>query len=78
MHKLVVTEVALVARVVVTVEERKKVVVTVVTGVTAILRLQQLCYQGCVILLYLRRVFLFLGVVAVNFDFGEARRCDGG
>jgi len=53
MHKLVVAEVALVARVIVAVGERKKVVVAVVTSVTAILRLQQLHYWSCVILLYL-------------------------
>ena len=82
-----VAEVALVARVVVAVVvgivvvavgERKKVVVAVVTGVAAILHLRRLRYRGCVVLLYLRNLFLFLCAMAVNVDFGEARRRDGG
>jgi len=83
---VLVAEVALAGEVVITViigivvvavGERKKVVVAVVTGVAAILRLRLLRYWGCVVLLYLRN-FLFLCAVAVNIDFGEARRCDGG
>ena len=82
---VLVTEVALAGEViiavivgiiVVTVGERKKVVVAVVTGVT-ILHLWRLHYWGCVVLFYLRNFFLFLCMVAVNVNFGEARRRDG-
>jgi len=59
--------------IIITVGERKKVVVAVVTGVAAILCLWRLCYWGCVVLLYLRNFFLFLCAVAVNINFREAR-----
>ena len=75
---VLVAEVALAGKVIVAIGERKKVVVTVVTGVAAILRLWQLHYWGCVVLFYLQNFFLFLCVVAVNVDFGEARRCNSG
>jgi len=75
MHELVVAEVALVARVVVTVGERKKVgchwccgdLVLVVASLSGLYRTS----------LSLKSLLVLVGM-AVNFDFREARRCDGG
>ena len=70
MHELVVTEVALVARVVVAVGERKKVgchwcrsnLVLVAASLSGL----------CCTSLSLKSLLVLVGV-AVNFDFGEAR-----
>ena len=70
---ILVAEVVLAGEVVVGI-----VVVAVVTRVAGILRLRLFRFRVCAILLHLRGIFLFLCTVAVNFDFGEARRCDGG
>jgi len=74
-HELVVAEVALVARVVVAVGERKKVGCHWCRGDLALAAasLSGLCRTS----LSLKSLLVPVGV-AVNFDFGEARRRDGG